>query len=154
MAARLTPIDNEYDVTTLMKHWKEDGIVEVFVEMVKKRSGSENIEEDDGSEGDQDKLAGFGNTDVRSYMLENSENDEVGTDKDDISVDGISFCSEREDDELDYELEPNYLEDPTLNWSYTTDEDYDQMGDDEVQLGGLDRRDDEEVPHTGELFVN
>ncbi|KAM7277789.1 hypothetical protein ACFE04_004923 [Oxalis oulophora] len=38
--------------------------------------------------------------DVRSHMLNNSKNDEVGTNEDDVSVDGISFYSDREDDEL------------------------------------------------------
>ncbi|KAM7255425.1 hypothetical protein ACFE04_026127 [Oxalis oulophora] len=142
MAAGLTPVDSEDDVTTLVEHWKEDGKVDVFVEMVKNRLHSVTNDQDSRNE--------------------HVETD-VGTNEDDVSVDDVSFCSDREDDELvslmthatqvtqsaathgpetdairqnrgdkkgysfdkEYELEPNYLEDPTLHWSYTTDEDYD-----------------------------
>ncbi|KAM7275729.1 hypothetical protein ACFE04_017595 [Oxalis oulophora] len=174
MAAGLTPVDNEDDVTTLVEHWKEDGKVDVFVEMVKIGLHSVTNDQDSGNE-----------------HVETDVGTDVGTDEDDVSVDDVSFCSDREDDELvslmtqaaqvtqsaathgpetdairqnrgdkkgyssdkEYELEPNYLEDPTLHWSFTTDEDYDDnigSGDDEAQ-SGLGTREEEEVPHTEEL---
>ncbi|KAM7255399.1 hypothetical protein ACFE04_026173 [Oxalis oulophora] len=112
--------------------------------------------------GDEEHRFDSGNVDVRSHMLNNSEKDEAANVSQIATAHGPETEALRQSrgnrtrysSDNDYELESNYLEDPTLNWSYTTEEDYisEDRDSDEVQSCGLDRRDDEEVLHTGETI--
>ncbi|KAM7280481.1 hypothetical protein ACFE04_007615 [Oxalis oulophora] len=120
---------------------------------------------------------------------EETEDSGIDDEEDHNSVDGVSFCSDRVDEELvslmkdaeniidtaathgpetdairhnrrelnrnnsddEYDVGTNYMEDPNLNWSFTTDEDFvpedsdgEEVNDTEVGIDNM------RIPHTGE----